>query len=75
VVRGGARGGLTAPDDSGDSFVTAEILGGVGWSFGNRRALWATLGITNLFDETYTEPFARLPALGRSIIVSVSFDF
>lgn len=77
-VEAAARGGLDqgfSPDDSGDSFVTAEILGGVGWSFGNRRALWATLGVMNLLDESYTEPLARLPALGRSVLFSVSFDF
>ena len=42
---------------------------------GGRRAIQATAGVTNLFDEDYNEPFAQLPAPGRSFFLSVQFDF
>ena len=74
AVRGASKS-AHADGTGGDAFATAEILSGVGWSSGGRRAFWATLGVTNLFDRDYTEPFARLPAAGRSLIASVSVDF
>ena len=74
AVRGASNSGH-ADHTGGDAFATAEILGGIGWSSGGRRAFWATVGVTNLFDADYTEPFARLPAAGRSLIASLSMDF
>jgi len=72
AVRGGTHSGYRADDDA---YATAEVLGGVGFSRGGRRAIWATLGATNLFDEDYTEPFSRLPAAGVGLIASLQFDF
>ncbi len=78
-VEAAARGGLDQgfhPDDSGDSYVTAELLMGVGLGRGDRRrAVQATAGVSNLFDASYTEVYSRLPAMGRSLFVSISFDF
>ena len=77
-VEGAVRGALDQgqnPSDTGNGFATVELLGGVGWSMGGRRAVQATAGITNLFDERYTEPFSRLPAAGRSLFVSFQADF
>ena len=59
----------------GDAFVTADLLAGVGWSSGGRRMGTFTLGLTNLFDADYTEPYARLPAAGRSFVASFSIEF
>jgi outer membrane receptor protein involved in Fe transport len=70
--RGAAESGFTAEDRS---FVTTELLAGIGWSFGGRRDATLTVGALNLFDADYVEPFSRLPAIGRSLIVSLSFDF
>jgi hypothetical protein len=77
-VEGSLRGSADAAHDDGsggDSFVTADVLGGVGISRGRRTAVWVNLGFTNVFDEDYTEPFAHLPAAGRSLVASVSVDF
>lgn len=72
AARGALEDGFLA---NGDAFVTAEVLAGMGLSRGTRRAAWANIGVTNLFDVEYTEPFARLPAAGVSLIASISFEF
>ena len=72
AVRGGTHDGFNA---DGDGYATAEVLGGVGVSRGGRRAIWATLGVTNLFNAEYTEPFSRLPVAGIGVITSLVFDF
>jgi outer membrane receptor protein involved in Fe transport len=61
--------------DDGDSYLTADVLGGVGWQFAGRRTLTGTLGVTNLFDAEYTEPLARLPAPGIAVIASLAVEF
>ena len=71
-ARGAAESGFRADDDA---FVTSELLAGASFGFGGRRVGTLTIGGVNLFDEAYTEPFARLPAYGRSLIASLSFDF
>lgn len=71
-ARGAAESGFRADDDA---FVTSELLAGASFGFGGRRVGTLTIGGVNLFDEAYTEPFARLPAHGRSLIASLSFDF
>ena len=42
------------------------------FSFGWSVVYGIHIGGVNLFDEAYTEPFARLPAHGRSLIASLS---
>lgn len=77
-VEGALRGGLDQgfhPTDSDNAYLTADLLGGVGFSQGGRRAVQVTGGVTNLFDTWYREPFARLPATGRSLFLSVQWDF
>lgn len=72
AVRGAEKSGVAVEDDA---FLTTELLAGASFGFGGRRTGTVTLGALNLFDEAYTEPFARLPAHGRSVVASVSFDF
>jgi len=71
-ARGAVESGFRADDDA---FVTTEVLAGASFGFGGRRVGTLTVGAINLLDEAYTEPFARLPAQGRSLIASLSFDF
>jgi outer membrane receptor protein involved in Fe transport len=75
-AEGSMRGG-TASGFKGDDapFVTTELLGGMGWSRGGRRDVWLRVGVMNLFDEKYVEPFSRLPAYGRSLVASLQIDF
>ncbi len=76
-VEGTLRGAsdATTPLSGGDAYLTADLIGGVGWSRGGRRSGLATLGVTNLFDADYTEPLARLPSQGISVIASLSIEF
>jgi outer membrane receptor protein involved in Fe transport len=59
----------------GDAFVTADLLFGTGFQVGSRRTIQATAGVSNLFDESYTEPFARLPAAGLSFFAGLQLEF
>jgi outer membrane receptor protein involved in Fe transport len=74
------EGAVRASDDSshkvygGDAFWTTEVLVGVGWAKDPRRNLRVQVGVTNLFDESYVEPTARLESPGRSLIASFSID-
>lgn len=60
---------------SGDSYLTADLILGIGLDLGCGRQAAFNCGLTNLLDEDYTAPRAALPAAGRSLFAGVSVDF
>ncbi|MEZ6006996.1 MAG: TonB-dependent receptor [Planctomycetota bacterium] len=60
---------------SGDGYVTADLILGLGLDLGCGRQASLNMGITNLLDEDYVAPRSALPAAGRSFFAGFEVDF
>ena len=60
---------------SGDGYVTADLILGLGLDLGCGRQASLNAGITNLLDEDYVAPRSALPAAGRSFFAGFEVDF
>lgn len=59
----------------GPSYVTVDLLFGVGVDRRCGSGWWANVGVTNLLDTDYTPPTSLLSAPGLSFLASFGIDF